>query len=100
MIKPDTLANCSITSEVNADRLAAGGTTHRRSGTRLVWRGLGILAAIVALFLLGAGAASAGGPWFVSPSGNDANDCQTLGTPCLTVGAAIGKASSGDTINV
>ncbi len=29
--------------------------------------------------------------WFVSPTGNDANDCQTAATPCATVEAALQK---------
>lgn len=33
-------------------------------------------------------------------TGNDANDCKTAANPCLTIGAAIGKASAGDTIEV
>jgi hypothetical protein len=37
---------------------------------------------------------------FVTTNGNDANDCLTVGTPCLTINAAIGKATSGDTIKV
>ena len=40
------------------------------------------------------------GVLFVSPSGNDTNDCLTEATACLTVNAAIGKAAAGDTINV
>jgi len=72
------------------------------------WIGIG-----VALMLLGwvvglSSVARAQGPapqsaastWYVSPSGNDANDCQTAGTACKTVGAAMGKAASGDTIHV
>ena len=43
---------------------------------------------------------AATGPLFVSPAGNDANDCQTLATACRTIGAAIGKASAGDLIIV
>lgn len=40
------------------------------------------------------------GPWFVATTGNDLNDCLSLATACLTLQAAINKASSGDTINV
>jgi hypothetical protein len=51
-------------------------------------------------FTLWAGLANveATAPWFVSKSGNDTNDCQTYATACLTVGAAITKASAGDVI--
>jgi conserved repeat domain/conserved repeat domain len=61
---------------------------------------LRVFAMQVALISLGVGTAWAGGPWFVSPSGVDGNDCLSSGTACLTIGGAIGKASSGDTINV
>lgn len=61
---------------------------------------LRILAAMGALISLGIGTAWAGGPWFVSPSGSDGNDCLSSGTACLTIGEAIRKASPGDTINV
>ncbi|HEY7536096.1 MAG TPA: hypothetical protein VH878_09155, partial [Thermodesulfobacteriota bacterium] len=37
---------------------------------------------------------------FVSPGGNDANDCTFAFTPCLTIGGAISQASPGDTIKV
>lgn len=38
--------------------------------------------------------------WYVAPSGLDTNSCQSVAAPCKTIGAAIGKAASGDTINV
>lgn len=38
--------------------------------------------------------------WYVTPSGNDQNDCHTPTTPCATINAAISKASPGDTIYV
>ena len=38
--------------------------------------------------------------WYVSPSGDDSNNCATSGTPCLTINGAIGKAVAGDTIKV
>lgn len=44
--------------------------------------------------------AGAGGSWYVSPNGDDSNDCLSLATACKTIGAAISKAASGDTINV
>lgn len=40
------------------------------------------------------------GVLFVSPSGDDTNDCLTEATACLTINAAIGKAAEGATINV
>ncbi len=44
----------------------------------------------------------AAGPWFVDPAGSDSNSCLAAGAAnaCLTLAGAIGKASSGDTINV
>lgn len=38
--------------------------------------------------------------WYVSSSGSDSNDCLTSPTACRTIGGAIGKASSGDTISI
>ena len=56
---------------------------------------------IVTLLVLVTGlTALAAGPWYVSPTGNDTNDCLTPATACLTIQAAIGKASAGDTVNV
>ncbi|MEP7356873.1 MAG: hypothetical protein ABI847_06500, partial [Anaerolineales bacterium] len=45
-------------------------------------------------------ATTAAGLWYVAPSGNDANDCQTAGTACKTINGALGKAGTGDTVNV
>lgn len=36
--------------------------------------------------------------WYVAPTGNDANNCQTAATACKTISAAISKTSSNDTI--
>jgi hypothetical protein len=44
--------------------------------------------------------AHAAGPWYVSTTGDDSNDCLSPRTPCATINGAIGKASAGDTINV
>ncbi len=38
--------------------------------------------------------------WFVDPAGNDANDCLTTATPCLTITEAASRAAAGDRINV
>src|SRR5262245_10895601 len=42
----------------------------------------------------------AAGLLYVAPDGNDSNDCLTPTTACKTIGAAVGKASAGDTLNV
>jgi len=42
----------------------------------------------------------AAGPWFVSPTGNDGNDCLSAATACLTINAAIVKALDGEVVNV
>lgn len=45
--------------------------------------------------------AVAAGPWFVdATTGNDADDCLSPATACMTIQAAVDKASPGDTINV
>ena len=42
-----------------------------------------------------------GGPWYVNAStGNDGNDCLSMGSPCATVGGAFAKADPGDTIHI
>ncbi|MGC1375068.1 MAG: choice-of-anchor Q domain-containing protein [Anaerolineales bacterium] len=38
--------------------------------------------------------------WYVSSSGSDANSCSAAASPCLTINAAIGKATSGDVIHI
>jgi hypothetical protein len=40
------------------------------------------------------------GNYYVDLAGDDSNDCLTPATACLTIGAAIDKASSGDTIHI
>ncbi len=52
------------------------------------------------LIMFGGRRALAAGPWYVSTTGNDANTCLSPGAACLTIQAAINKASGGDTINV
>lgn len=79
----------------------------RTTLVRLAWlaiaSGSGVtLAAALLLALHGASTpvASAAGPWYVSPSGSDANSCDAALTPCLTIQSAITRASPGDTILV
>ncbi len=38
--------------------------------------------------------------WYVTPQGDDLNDCHTSVTPCATINGALGKASSDDTIYI
>ncbi|MEM5775671.1 MAG: hypothetical protein AAGU05_11785, partial [Anaerolineaceae bacterium] len=62
-----------------------------------------LAAVLIAALLVGFGGmqrVQAAGPWFVSPTGNDANDCLTETTACATINGAIAKASPGDIINV
>jgi nitrous oxidase accessory protein NosD len=56
--------------------------------------------ALATLFIVGT--ASAAGTWYVDPAGNDSNTCTAPGPTgaCMTITAAIGKASAGDTIHV
>ncbi|MDY7077577.1 MAG: tandem-95 repeat protein [Chloroflexota bacterium] len=62
--------------------------------------GIVLLLLVVALILVPAQIARAGGPWYVSPSGDDINnDCLSAATPCQTIAGAIGKVvDAGDTI--
>lgn len=62
---------------------------------------VGGLALLVALLVLPAAAAPASTTYFVGPGGSDGNICTSLGTRCLTIGGALGKAAAaGDTIVV
>jgi hypothetical protein len=38
--------------------------------------------------------------WYVSPTGNDANDCQTLNTPCQHIAVALERALENDFIHL
>jgi hypothetical protein len=53
------------------------------------------------LMIFGGRGVQAAGTWYVnSTTGNDSFNCMTPTTACKTINAAIGKASSGDSINV
>jgi hypothetical protein len=52
------------------------------------------------IITFGAGATAAAADWYVADTGSDANDCMTVATPCMTIQAAVDKASPNDTINV
>lgn len=62
----------------------------------------GMVGLLVLIFAFLAGArldtARAAGPWYVSPTGDDGNDCLSWATACRTIAGALGKSSSGDTI--
>lgn len=59
-----------------------------------------LLLIILLLGVVAPGQVRAAGPWYVSTSGDDSNDCLGPTTPCATINGAIGKATPGDTINV
>ena len=68
---------------------------------RLRW----VLLVIISLLILGAipgirwfDTAYAEGFWYVSPNGDDNNDCRSWRTPCKTITAAITKATAGDVL--
>ncbi len=68
---------------------------------------LAMVVAMVALATVAGGSfgltqnARAAGPWYVDgTTGSDGNSCLATGSACLTIQAAINKASLGDTINV
>ena len=76
---------------------------NRNSHTRRCIRLLVALALILGLGLTFTQAAYANGgtTYYVDPSGSDGNACTSTGTAaCLTIQGAIGKAASGDTVNV
>lgn len=59
-----------------------------------------VLALVLGLLIFGGQRVQAADQWYVSMTGNDENDCLSPATACLTLQAAINKASAGDTINV
>jgi len=62
---------------------------------------LAVLALAPGLLGLGGGQAQAAGTtWYVATTGDDSNDCLSPATPCLTIQAAIAKASSSDTVHL
>src|SRR6185503_13285055 len=70
--------------------------------THKIFRLVSSLFLALALTAVASGAqpVRAAGPWYVSNSGDDSNDCLSSGTACATIDAAIGKASAGETVNV
>jgi hypothetical protein len=70
----------------------------------LMIKGVSGLLILVLIASLGLGLsrrlAYAGGPWYVSPAGQNTNDCLSPATACQTINGAIDKAASGDTINI
>lgn len=59
-----------------------------------------ILLAIAGLVFATGGFARAAGTWYVAPSGANTNTCQLVTEPCKTIGGAVDKAASGDTIYI
>ncbi len=74
----------------------------RRPGLRRTLTAVVAVLAIGVGFLAAAPSASAAGPWFVSPSGNNAASCLTALNACASIQGAYNKPGfvSGDTINV
>lgn len=58
------------------------------------------LALVLGVLIFGGQHTRAAGPWYVSMTGDDGNDCLSPATACLTLQAAVNKASAGDTVNV
>jgi hypothetical protein len=78
-------------------RGSGSGTVHR------VMAGALAVGTASALTLIGLAAPAAAAPttWYVnSGSGDNGNNCTTATSPCLTIGAAVGKSSDGDTIRI
>ncbi len=62
--------------------------------------GLVMIAAMLASLVGLAPAAAVATEWYAAPYGNDANACTSWAMPCLTIGAAVGKAAPGGTVHV
>ena len=58
------------------------------------------LGSIVGSAILAQPANAADVTLFVSPTGSDTNNCQTIGSPCATLGYALSQAAASDTIMV
>jgi nitrous oxidase accessory protein NosD len=65
-----------------------------------IWVNALLFVALVLGLAMPTHTARAAGSWYVDPAGNDANDCQSAGTACATIGSAFAKAAASDTINV
>jgi hypothetical protein len=82
-------------------------SAHRRAPRKRPALRRTLTAAVLAVasgsgLLVAAGPATAAGPWFVAPGGNNGATCLSAGAPCATVTGVLAKAGfvSGDTINV
>ncbi|MGD8475478.1 MAG: hypothetical protein PVH59_15280, partial [Anaerolineae bacterium] len=47
---------------------------------------------VMVMFILATRASRAAGPWYVTPGGDDGNDCLSPAAPCATINGAIAKA--------
>lgn len=59
-----------------------------------------LVSLLVLLLFVSARIVSAAGPWYVSTTGNNSNDCLSWATACRTIQGAVNKATSGDTIYI
>ncbi|MEI6662962.1 MAG: Ig-like domain repeat protein, partial [Actinomycetes bacterium] len=86
------------------NRSDAGGSAKqagdRHRGRKRMTTLIGAAIAAVAIGAVGVAFASPGATYFVATTGDNANNCTDSSTPCLTITAAVTKASSGDTIQV
>jgi hypothetical protein len=67
-----------------------------------IFRSIIVLVLVIGLvfFVQAPQSVRAAGPWYVTTTGDDNNNCLSPSTSCATINGAIGKASAGDTINV
>jgi parallel beta-helix repeat protein len=95
---PSWKANGMATSSLSRATVSRGRPASRRVAVKL-GIGLTALAAAVAVPATSAGA-SASSTWYVSTHGQDSASCGDKSAPCRTIGAAVGRAQSGDTVRV
>jgi hypothetical protein len=73
----------------------------KRSSLRVIRMLLALaLASCLGADFGGRSAVYAGSSWYVAPGGDDHNTCLSPATACMTIGGAVTKAASGDTITI